>query len=314
VPDRYPAIEDHAVIGDLHTVALVATDGPIDWCCLPRSDSPAVFASLLDADRGGCFAVPSEAVRTRQLYKPDTKVLVTRFLGTDSVGEVVDFTVPRHLGIPLMRLGPVLVRGQRAVRGTVVFTITCRPAFDFGRQDHAVHAPDHGGAVFVSPGAQAERVLCGSQRFSVARAAATATVTLGPEDGLDLLLEWGGPHPPRPAARARRHPGPPERHRPRGTPLDRRRQPQRPLLQRAIRRAGHHQARRLLHERPCRCRHHARPGCVRLRRPDRMHQTHDGPCSSRAAAFDGHTRAVLDGPAISKPAGSVASSRNAPAD
>ena len=116
------------------------------------------------------------------------------------------------------------------------------------------------------------------------------------------------------AVAARRHPGHPERHRPQGTPLDRRRQPQRPLLQRAIRRAGHHQARRLLHEQPCRCRHHARPGCVRLRRPDRMHQTHDGRCSSRAAAFDGHTHAVLDGPAISKPAGSVASSRNAPAD
>jgi GH15 family glucan-1,4-alpha-glucosidase len=88
VPDRYPAIEDHAVIGDLHTVALVVTDGTIDWCCLPRFDSPAVFASLLDADRGGRFAVRSEAVRTRQLYKPATNVLVTRFLGTDSVGEV----------------------------------------------------------------------------------------------------------------------------------------------------------------------------------------------------------------------------------
>ena len=120
---------------------MVATDGTIDWCCLPRFDSPAVFASLLDADRGGCFAVRSEAVRTRQLYKPDTNVLVTRFLGTDSVGEVVDFTVPRYLGIPLMRPGPVLVRGQRAVRGTVVFTITCRLASHFGRQDHAVTVP-----------------------------------------------------------------------------------------------------------------------------------------------------------------------------
>ena len=96
MPDRYPAIEDHAVIGDLHTVALVATDGTIGWCCLPRFDSPAVFASLLDAGRGGCFAVRAEAVRTRQLYKPGTNVLVTRFLGTGSVGEVVDFMVPRH--------------------------------------------------------------------------------------------------------------------------------------------------------------------------------------------------------------------------
>src|ERR1700753_3459604 len=74
VAERYPAIEDHAVIGDLHTVALVATDGTIDWCCMPRFDSPAVFASLLDADCGGSFAVRSEAVRTRQLYMPDSNV------------------------------------------------------------------------------------------------------------------------------------------------------------------------------------------------------------------------------------------------
>jgi Domain of unknown function (DUF5911) len=67
VPDRYPAIEDHAVAGNLHTAALVATDETIDWCCLPRFDLPAVFASLLDADRGSSFAVQCAAARTRQL-------------------------------------------------------------------------------------------------------------------------------------------------------------------------------------------------------------------------------------------------------
>jgi len=197
VPDCYPAIEDHAVIGDLHTVALVATDGTIDWCCLPRFDSPAVFASLLDADRGGSLAVRCEAVRTKQMYKPDTNVLVTRFLGADSVGEVVDFMVPRQPGAPVRHPGALLVRRLRAVRGTVVFTVSCRPAFDFGRQDHAVHTPDRGGAVFTSPGARAELVLRAGQRFSVAGPAATATVTLGPGEGLDLLLQWGGaPEPP----------------------------------------------------------------------------------------------------------------------
>ena len=197
MPDRYPAIEDHAVIGDLHTVALVATDGTIDWCCLPRFDSPAVFGSLLDADRGGSFAVRCEAVRTRQLYMPDSNVLVTRFFGPDWVGEVVDFMVPRQDGGPLAHPRHLLVRRLRAVRGTVGFMINCRPAFDFGRQDHIVHAPDHGGAVFTCPGAAAELVLRAGRRFSVAGPAARAEVTLGPGESLDLLLEWGGrPQPP----------------------------------------------------------------------------------------------------------------------
>jgi GH15 family glucan-1,4-alpha-glucosidase len=196
VADRYPAIEDHAVIGDLHTVALVSTDGTIDWCCLPRFDSPAVFASLLDAGRGGSFAVrPEAAVRVKQLYMPDTNVLVTRFLGADSVAEVVDFMVPRPTSGS--HAGPLLVRRLQAVRGTTVFTITCRPAFDFGRQDHDVHPLGSGGAAFTSPGARNELVLRSSQRFAVAGAAATATVTLKQGEGLDLLLEWGGqPDPP----------------------------------------------------------------------------------------------------------------------
>src|ERR1700722_13479874 len=197
MPDRYPAIEDHAVIGDLRTVALVAAYGTIDWCCLPRFDSPAAFASLLDADCGGCFAVRSGAVRTRQLYKPGTNVLVTRFLGVGSVGEVVDFMVPRHPGSRPAHPGPRLVRRLGAVRGTVFLTITCRPAFDFGRQDPPCTRLATVARCSPPPGAQAGLVLRASQRFSVAGPAATATVTLGPGQGLDLLVEWGGrPEPP----------------------------------------------------------------------------------------------------------------------
>jgi len=51
--NRYPNISDHGLIGDLQTAALVTTDGVLDWFCCPRFDSPSVFASLLDADRGG---------------------------------------------------------------------------------------------------------------------------------------------------------------------------------------------------------------------------------------------------------------------
>jgi Domain of unknown function (DUF5911) len=54
---RYPPIAEHGLIGDLHTVALVGTNGTIDWYCCPRFDSPSVFAALLDADRGGLFRI-----------------------------------------------------------------------------------------------------------------------------------------------------------------------------------------------------------------------------------------------------------------
>jgi GH15 family glucan-1,4-alpha-glucosidase len=190
VPDRYHAIEDHAVIGDLHTVALVATDGTIDWCCLPQFDSPSVFGSILDADRGGSFSVQCQAERTKQLYMPDSNVLVTRFLGTDSVGEVVDFMVPHDDQLASTDWSHRLVRRLRAVRGTVEFTVRCAPAFDFGRLEHAVHPLDHGGVVFTAPGA--EMVLRSDHRLSVEGAAATALVRLEAGEEWDLILEWGG--------------------------------------------------------------------------------------------------------------------------
>src|SRR3954447_3262482 len=81
---RYLPIAEHGLIGDLHTVALVGTDGTIDWYCCPRFDSPSVFAAILDADRGGLFRISPDCDgrSSKQLYLPDTNVLITRFLTT----------------------------------------------------------------------------------------------------------------------------------------------------------------------------------------------------------------------------------------
>ena len=89
----YPLIADHGLIGDLQTCALVATDGSIDWFCAPRFDSPSVFGALLDHERGGHFRVrpTAETFTGKQLYFPDTAVLVTRFMTQAGVGEVTDF-------------------------------------------------------------------------------------------------------------------------------------------------------------------------------------------------------------------------------
>ena len=86
---RYLPIAEHGLIGDLHTVALVGTDGTIDWYCCPRFDSPSVFAAILDADDGGRFRIWPDCAGwgSKQLYLPDTNVLITRFLMPDGVGE-----------------------------------------------------------------------------------------------------------------------------------------------------------------------------------------------------------------------------------
>src|ERR1041385_5342934 len=127
----YPPIESHGVIGDMHTVALVAMDGTIDWCCLPRFDSPSIFGSLLDSDKGGvCRLGAISESRLRQMYLPDSNVLLTRFLNPDGVGEVVDFMpVSRTTGGPAEDFRQI-IRVARAVRGEVRFRFECYPAFD----------------------------------------------------------------------------------------------------------------------------------------------------------------------------------------
>jgi GH15 family glucan-1,4-alpha-glucosidase len=135
---RYLPIADHGLIGDLHTVALVGTDGAIDWYCCPRFDSPSVFGAILDADRGGVFRVAPErgGWRSKQLYLPDTNVLITRFLMPDGVGEVQDFMPPPRSGEGEHRHR--MIRRVLAVRGRTQFLVDVAPRFDYARARHDV--------------------------------------------------------------------------------------------------------------------------------------------------------------------------------
>src|SRR3954447_25194424 len=144
----YLPIEDHGIVGDLHTAALVGTNGTVDWLCLPTFDSPSVFASILDDEQGGHFKIePERYSRSQQLYLPDTNVLLTRFLSPEGVAEILDF-MPIHKD---GRARHRLVRNVKAVRGRVTLNAECLPAFDYARSGHLVSLRK-AGAVFHGPG------------------------------------------------------------------------------------------------------------------------------------------------------------------
>ncbi|MFF2554245.1 glycoside hydrolase family 15 protein [Nocardia sp. NPDC058058] len=144
--NRYPSIADHGLIGDLQTAALVSTEGTIDWFCHPRFDSPSVFGSLLDHQRGGhCRVRPAQRpFRTRQMYFPDTAILITRFMTDIGTGEVIDFMPPAGRDSTDSHR---LVRMLRCVRGRITFELDIAPRFDYGRRGHATQITADG-AIF----------------------------------------------------------------------------------------------------------------------------------------------------------------------
>ena len=143
----YQPIEHYGVIGNLRTCALVGMDGSLDWLCLPRFDSPIVFAAVLDDARGGRFRIapPScEGLRCKQFYWPDTNVLVTRFFSADGVGQITDF-----MPVGVRRGDPGyewLIRRVSVSRGSMRFRAVCRPAFDYARAPHTLERAEIGRA------------------------------------------------------------------------------------------------------------------------------------------------------------------------
>jgi GH15 family glucan-1,4-alpha-glucosidase len=132
----YQPIQNYGIIGNMRTAALIGVNGSIDWLCVPHFDSPSIFAAILDDQKGGKFQIfpRSESITCKQLYWPDTNVLITRFLSPDGVGEIEDF----------MPVGQAsrsewhhqLVRRVKLMRGSITFRVQCHPAFNYARTTH----------------------------------------------------------------------------------------------------------------------------------------------------------------------------------
>jgi len=130
---RYQPIENYGIIGNLHTVALVGLNGSIDFMCFPRFDAPSVFCRLLDADKGGFFSLAPvmDNMVSKQLYLPNTNVLVTRFFSDEGIAELIDF-----MPVTDQEDKGTVIRKIKTVRGHIHFHLHCAPRFQYARSRH----------------------------------------------------------------------------------------------------------------------------------------------------------------------------------
>jgi GH15 family glucan-1,4-alpha-glucosidase len=184
---EYQPIENYGAIGDLNTVALVGLNGSIDFMCFPNFDSPTIFAALLDAEKGGKFQIiPAfDEMKTKQLYLPDTNVLLTRFLSEQGVGEITDF-------MPVEELydGKELIRRVTTVRGKVTYQLCCEPRFNYARSSHHVEVKSDHEIHFVSDGADKTVLrLYSTVPLQISNSDIIAGFTLNENETADFLLE-----------------------------------------------------------------------------------------------------------------------------
>ena len=179
-PTGYLPIAEHGIVGDLRTAALVGTDGTIDWYCPERFDGPSVFAALLDRRNGGFYRIAPTDGRTvtKQLYLPDTGVLITRFLSPDGVSELQDF-------MPIDGGPRRLIRRLVGVRGNIRFRLQIEPRFDYARLAPTVD-PTTGGAVFTASGQAL--ALAAPVALEPTAAGATAEFELGAGETRTFVL------------------------------------------------------------------------------------------------------------------------------
>lgn len=129
--DGYLPIEDHGLLGDGNTAALIGRDGAVAWLCAPRYDSPPIFARILDAKRGGAFVVePHGVVEARQSYEQDDGVLVTELRSPDGTVRIRDALTLRRgadLNEDLTAARGELLREVRVMQGRVRLTVAIQP-------------------------------------------------------------------------------------------------------------------------------------------------------------------------------------------
>lgn len=178
------AIEQHGVIGNMRSAALVADDGTVDFMCWPDFDSPSLFCSLLDTPNAGCFSITPllEHARRLQIYLPGSNVLRTRWISDQAVVEVTDLmpiTVDEDAP-------PRLVRYVKVINGQARIDVCCRVRHDYARAATRAEA-DEADVVFHAPGQPSLR-LAASVPMEIVEHSAVAHLELAEGDSAAFIL------------------------------------------------------------------------------------------------------------------------------
>lgn len=189
-PNTGQRIEDYAMIGDLHTAALVSRAGSIDWLCLPRFDSPACFAALLDSPKAGRWLLAPESggTCTRRQYRDGTLILETDWETDEGHVRVIDFMPPRDSVADIVRVVEG-IRGSVKMRGELILR------FDYGHVVPWVRRDRHGIRAVAGPDAvylKTPAPLKGKDFTTVSE----FTVNAG--DHVPFVLTWAPSHERRP--------------------------------------------------------------------------------------------------------------------
>lgn len=136
-------IESYAVIGDLHTVALVSRLGSIDWLCLPHFDSSACFASMLGDESNGHWTIaPTNKIElVTRTYRPESLVLETEMACETGTIRITDFMPIRE---DTDRQMPEIIRTVEGLEGAVPVRSELKLRFDYGRGKPYVRETKHG--------------------------------------------------------------------------------------------------------------------------------------------------------------------------
>jgi GH15 family glucan-1,4-alpha-glucosidase len=188
-----PKIEDYALLGDLHTAALVSSAGSIDWLCLPRFDSPAAFAALLHNEEAGHWTLAPAAADTTtgaRRYAGNTLVLETDWVTASGSVRVIDFMPPRSDT-------PHVVRIAVGLSGEVAMRSTLRLRFDYGRVVPWVRHHDRRVDAIAGPD-RVQLISTVPMRGYDWMTVADFTVRKG--DRVPFVLSWAPGHEPRVAS------------------------------------------------------------------------------------------------------------------